>query len=215
MSKVIIFSHESDIDGLGCVILAKLAFNEVDYVLVPNTEKLEVTFRNYLDSHKLDEYDMIYITDLALYDPALTMVSKSPIKDKVRVFDHHKAAIENNMNRYPFTKIIEDDENGNKFGIVYANYEYRNELAEYIKNKKNPEEIKYFIVVAMDKGEFGQKSYRSIEEAFDVNVIAMNHGGGGHPGAASVNITKDQKEKSLVLSKRKSLKYLADSKYLV
>lgn len=330
MSKVIIFSHESDIDGLGCVILAKLAFNEVDYVLLPNTEKLEVTFRNYLESHKLDEYGMIYITDLALYDPALTMVSKSPIKDKVRVFDHHKAAIENNMNRYPFAKIIEDDENGkrcgtdlffeyltdndllastnslkefveltrledtwewkksgdlgekahdlaiffncigvdayitilskkllnnkddfllsdeeyslvqnkkneyeklmsdiiscaeyfqdengNKFGIVYANYEYRNELAEYIKNKKNPEAIKYFIVVAMDKGEFGQKSYRSIEEAFDVNVIAMNHGGGGHPGAASVNITKDQKEKSLVLSKRKSLKYLADSKYLV
>lgn len=43
----------------------------------------------------------------------------------------------------------------------------------------------------------------------------MNHGGGGHPGAESVNITKDQKEKSLVLSKRKSLKYLADSKYLV
>lgn len=330
MNKVIIFSHESDIDGLGCIVLGKLAFNEIDYILLPNIEKLELTFRSYLKYHKLDNYDMIYITDLALYDPSLTMVAESSIKNKVLVFDHHKVAIKDNMNRFPFTKIIEEDKkgkrcgtdlffeylankglltvtnslkdfveltrledtwewkksgnfgekahdlavlfnsigiekyicnmtkklldnkdsfslddkeirivqnkkdeydkllskimssaeyfqdrNGNKFGIVYANYEYRNELAEYIKNKKNPESIKYFIVVAMDKGEFGQKSYRSIDESFDVNKVAMNHGGGGHPGAASVNITKDQKEKAAVLSKRESLKYLAESKYFL
>lgn len=39
------------------------------------------------------------------------MVNKSPMKDKLCVFDHHKVAIENNMNRYPFAKIIENDEN--------------------------------------------------------------------------------------------------------
>ena len=330
MSKVIIFSHESDIDGLGCIILGRLAFNEIDYVLMSNIEKLELTFRNYLEYHKLDDYDMIYITDLALYDPSLTMVAESSLKNKILVFDHHKRAIEDNMNRYPFTRIIEEDakgkrcgtdlffeylyhkkllastnslkdfveltrledtwewkksndlgkkahdlailfnsvgvenyissmteklldnkdnfsysdeeiiiiqnkkdeydkflsnimanaeyfqdENGNRFGIVYANYEYRNELAEYIIKNKNPESIEYFIVVAMDKGEFGQKSYRSIDESFDVNEVAMNHGGGGHPGAAAVNITKIQKEKSLVLSKRESLKYLAESKYFL
>lgn len=328
MSKVIIFSHESDIDGLGCIVLGKLAFNEMDYVLMPNIEKLELTFRSYLENHKLDDYDMIYITDLALYDPSLTMVSKSSIKEKIFVFDHHKRALDDNMNRYPFTRIIEEDENGkrcgtdlffeylsqknlltpinslkefveftrledtwewkksgklgeqahdlaiffnsvgvenyissmtkklsnnkenfsfsdeeksiiqnrkneyedklsnimlnaeyfqdlngNKYGVVYANYEYRNELAEYIIDKKNPYSIEYLIIVAMDKGEFGQKSYRSIDESFDVNEIAMNHGGGGHQGAASVNITKDQKEKSLILSKRESLKYLAESRY--
>ena len=43
--KVIIFSHESDIDGLGCVVLAKLAFCDVEVVLVPNVEVLEYTFR--------------------------------------------------------------------------------------------------------------------------------------------------------------------------
>lgn len=328
MSKVMIFSHESDIDGLGCVVLSKLAFKEIDYILVPNIEKLELTFRNYLQCHKLEDYDMIYITDLALYEPSLTMVAESSLKNKVFVFDHHKMAIKDNMNKYPFTKIIEEnekgkrcgtdlffeylshnnlltptnslksfveltrledtwewkkagvlgekahdlailfnsigienylssmikkllnnvedfsltgkemniienkkeeydklmsnimshaeyfqDENGNKFGIVYANYEYRNELSEYIINKQNPDAIKYFIVVAMDKGEFGQKSYRSIDKSFDVNEVAMNHGGGGHPKAASVNITKVQKEKALILSKKESLKYLAESKY--
>ena len=65
----------------------------------------------------------------------------------------------------------------------------------------------------MNKGEFGQKSYRSIDETFDVNEVAMNHGGGGHPAAASVSITQEQKEKSLTLTKRNSLKFLAESNY--
>ena len=329
MNKVIIFSHESDIDGLGCVILAKLAFSNIDYILSPNTDSLEIKFREYINSNKLDYYDKIFVTDLALYEPALTMVAESSLKDKVLVFDHHKAAIEKNLNRYTFTTIKEEDidgkkrcatdllyeylitnnylkpslalddfveftrledgwlwkqagkfgeqahdlailfncigiekylstmlsqlssnplsfvlsnndksiiqdkkdeydsimkkimesaeyfidDEGNKFGIVFAAYEYRNELPEFIINNNNPESIKYLIIVAMDKGEFGQKSYRKVADSFDVNSVAMKHGGGGHPGAAAVNITKEQKEKSMLLSKRESLKFLADSSF--
>lgn len=328
MKKTIIFSHDSDIDGLGCVVLSKLAFDNLDYVVVTNVEKLETVFRSYLESSKLDKYDNIYITDLALYDPSLTMVATSSLRDKVLVFDHHKRAIESNMNRYDFTKIVEadkkgkrcatdlfyeyltenklltktksldefvelirledtwqwkqkkeigikahdlailfntigikqfvtsmtnklsainesfsyneeelkiiknkkedyekiltdimsraeyfNDENNNKFGIVFSEYEYRNELAEYVQNHHNPESIKYLIIVAIDKGENGQKSYRSIDETFDVNQVAMNHGGGGHVGAATVNITKEQKAKALTLNRKASLKYLANSKY--
>ena len=105
------------------------------------------------------------------------------------------------------------DDDGNKFGIVFAPYEYRNELPEFIIKNKNPESIKYLIIVAMDKGEFGQKSYRKVADSFDVNNVAMKHGGGGHPGAAAVNITKEQKEKSMLLSKKDSLKFLADSSF--
>lgn len=326
MTKKLIFSHENDIDGLGCVVLSKLAFEKVDYILVPNINKLETTFRKCVEQHKLNEYEDIYVTDLALYDPSLTMVAKSSLKDKVHIFDHHKSAIDDGMNRYQFTKILENDskekkcgtslfyeyliqndlimntpaiskfveltrledtwewknsqnlgqqahdlailfnaigqkkyisdmitklsnypssfelskeeniliqkkkeeynkllqsimlsaeyffdENNNKFGMVYADYEYRNELAEYIKHQGNQEKLKYFIVVALNKGEFGQKSYKSIDESFDVVEIAMLHGGGGHPKSASVNITKDQKLKAMELPKREGLKYLADS----
>lgn len=329
MKKNIIFSHESDIDGVNCIVLGKLAFHQVDHVLFPNTDKLQLTFKRYIEEKKLDKYDKIYVTDLALYDPSLTIVSETSLKDKVLVFDHHKNAIDNNLNRYAFTKIIEKDEKGkrcgtdlfyeylvqnnlinteksinefveltrledtwewknnkelgekahdlailfsalgienyissmvskllnnsisfefneseiviiqgkkdeyykmlqsimrsaeyfldeytNKFGIVYADYEYRNELSEYIKRVGNPENIKYFITVAMNKGEYGQKSYRSIDDNFDVNQIAVMHGGGGHPGAASVNITGEQKAKAMVLSKKEGLRYLANSKYL-
>lgn len=329
MNKVIIFSHESDIDGLGCVVLGKIAFGNIDYVLVPNIQKLELVFRDYLSSKKLDSYDKIFITDLALYNPALKIVAESPIKEKVLVLDHHKSAIEDSVNIYPFTIITEEDsqgkkcatqmlfehliqnkllkptdslkifveltrledtwdwkkdnnlgikahdlailfnaigvekyisivtsklldntqdfnynqdelnlintkkkeyeellksimseaeyfndENSNKFGIVFANYEYRNELSEYIRNNGNPKHIKYFIIVAMDKGEFGQKSYRAIQDGFDVNEVAMKHGGGGHPAASSVNITEEQKMKALSLDKKDALLYLANSNYV-
>lgn len=328
MKKVLLFTHESDIDGIGCAVLAKLAFENIEFVFEPNIEHLEETFRDYIQSGKLNEYDIIYVTDLALYDPSLTMVAESDLKDKVLVLDHHERAINSNMNRYPFTKIVEEDEIGkrcatelfyecltqegflkrtnaiedfvemtrledtwewkedtvwgekahdlavlfniiglekyidnmtlkltsakegfqyneeeltlikerkeeykkllesimsqaeyfideknNKFGIVFADYEFRNELPEFIINIGNPENIKYIIIVAMNKGEFGQKSYRSIDENFDVNEIAMLHGGGGHPQAAAVNITKEQKEKILLLEKNDGLKYIAKSKY--
>ena len=330
MNKNIIFSHESDIDGLGCIVLGKLAFHfqDIDYVLVPNVDKLEQVFRKYIDSNAFNKYEKIYVTDLALYDPALTLVNNSSLKDKVLVFDHHKRAIDDKMNKYSFATIVEEDrdgkkcgtklfyeylvqndlidqteaikefveltrledtwewkkvgnfgkkahdlailfnalgiekyislmqlklldnpksfefseeelfliqnkkneynellkgimasaeyfldENNNKFGTVFANYEYRNELAEYIQNNGNKENIKYFIVMAMDKGKFGQKSYRSIDKDFDVNEVAVLHGGGGHKSAASVNITEEQKTKVLTLSKKDGLKYLADSKF--
>lgn len=331
MKKYLIFSHESDIDGLGCIVLAKIAFSNLDYVLSPNIEKLELIFRKYLEEQKLDKYDQIFITDLALYDPSLTMIAKSSsLKNKVFVFDHHKRAIDDKMNRYSFTTIIEEDENGkkcgiqlfydyllqnnliketkaltefvnltrledtwewktsgdigrsahdlailfnalgqeeyisrltskittnqdsftlnneekvliqnkkdeydqqlanimssaeyfldennHKYGIVFAEYEYRNELAEYIRRINNPENIKYFIMVAMEKGEHGQKSYRAIADNFDVNEVATIHGGGGHPGAASVNITEEQHQIASTLPKKEALKYLAESKYTI
>lgn len=80
MNKNIIFSHESDIDGLGCIVLGKLAFQDIDYILVPNIEKLEQVFRKYIDSNTFEKYERIYVTDLALYNPSLTLVSNSPLK---------------------------------------------------------------------------------------------------------------------------------------
>lgn len=135
----IIFSHESDIDGLGCIILGKLAFRKVDYVLVPNVETLELTFRNYLESNQLDKYDYIYITDLALYNPSLTMVAESSIRKKVQIFDHHKRAIEDGMNQYNFTKIVENDDTGKRCGTdLFYQYLVEN---NFIQTNKAIEEF--------------------------------------------------------------------------
>lgn len=325
--KCIIFSHESDIDGLGCVVLASLAFKDLRYVLEHNTGSLEPVVRDFYEVGLLDYYDKIFITDLALEEPTLSIIANSEISKKMQVLDHHQRAINLNLNKYPFTKIVEEDtkkrcatdlfyeylvnnnylertkalddfveltrledtwtwkqekdfgikahdlaillneigkkeyiksmieklkkekdfdfdiaeklkivlnkeetkkyieekilpnikymidEDNNKFGIVLSKYQYRNEIADYIIEHNNPNNIKYIIIAAMDKGTNGQKSYRAIEDNFDVNEIAMKHGGGGHPGAAMVNITEEQKKKVKTLSQSDSLEYLAKASY--
>lgn len=325
--KCLIFSHESDIDGLGCVVLAKLAFNDLRYILEHNTTSLEPVVRDFYEVGLLDYYDKIFITDLALEEPTLSVIANSEISKKIQVLDHHQRAINLNLNKYPFTKIVEEDtkkrcatdlfyeylvnnnylertkalddfvestrledtwtwkeqddfgnrahdlavllneigkkeyinsmtkklstekefdlttdeklkialnkeetkeyienkilpnikymtdEDNNKFGIVFSKYQYRNEIADYIIEHNNPNNIKYIIIAAMDKGANGQKSYRSIEDNFDVNKIAMKHGGGGHPGAALVNITEEQKKKVKTLKQNESLEYLAKASY--
>ena len=329
--KVLIFSHGSDIDGMGSVVLSKLVFDKVDYVLSPGFGELEPVFRSYLESGKLDEYDRVYITDLPLFQPSLDLVANDiKLRDKVLIFDHHSGSLAEGCGIYDFeniTEIGEDgkktcgtelfyrhlcskgylknneildefveltrledswdwkedtrygikahelailfnsfgdtgvyidsmvnklsfcevfnysdmekkliqlkkddyekviksymdeaeyfvDEDGNKFCAVFAKYEYRNEITEYIERTGNPNDVEYAIIVALDRGANGKKSYRSISgRVVDLNVIAVRHGGGGHPDAASVTVSKEQKEMSLTLKKRDALEYLVNSVY--
>lgn len=311
--KVLLFSHESDIDGMGSVILSKLAFKDIDYVLAPNPKPMELIFRKYLEDNKLYDYDKIFVTDLSLENPSLDMVYKDDILNKkVQVFDHHEKAIKLGLNKYDFTFIEEVDDNGKKrcateifykylldnnylnstnaldtfveftrledtwewkkkgipkahdlsilfnevgidkyielvlenlkekefkftnleidlinkkkkeyeeilnkyikeveylkdednntFAILYADYEYRNEITEYIETH-NTNNAKYVMIIALDKADYGQISYRSISDV-DVNKIAMKHNGGGHPKAAASSITKEQRERLNNLSKK-------------
>lgn len=323
--KVIIFSHESDIDGIGSIILGKLAFGNIDFELLPNPKPLELKFREYINNKKIYDYDKIFITDLALDNPSLDIVSKDDIlKERVKVFDHHERAIELGLNKYNFTFIEEEDssgikrcgteifykylvdndylkrnesldkfveftrledtwdwkrkgiieahdlailfnniginkyieliinklskeefiftkeekelinniketdlnniknylskaeyfidEDGNKFGITFSPYKYRNDLPEYVRNN-NINNVKYFITVSLDKDKYGQKSYRSVDKSCDVNKIAMKYNGGGHPCSAGVSITKEQNMKIKSLSGKEALEYISKCKY--
>lgn len=325
--KVLLLSHISDIDGLGSVILGSISFSDFKYELFENVNDLEVKFRSYIENDYFDQFDMIYITDLALYEPSLSLVVNSELSKKVLVFDHHQTAIDKGYGKYSFTKIeevsngrsrcgtelfyeylinndylkdnscietfveytrLEDtwewiynseigklahdlsilynflgrekyikamvdklknndiffyseleekmidekkkeyernlseivdnaeyltDSDDNNFAVMFCNYQYRNELPDYISNHGNPHNIKYLIVVAYDKGDYGQKSYRRVDPNFDVNHVAQAHGGGGHPGSAAVGITKEQREKVLLMNKSEAAKYIVDAIY--
>lgn len=327
--RVLIFSHENDIDGIGNIVLAKITFKDVDYVLAPNPIVLDEKFRKYLEEGSLYQYDRIYVTDLTLSNETLRLISKDKnLSKKFLEFDHHKSAIDAGCDKYDFTTIkvfndngekscatelfysylikeellsrtnildefveytrLEDtwewkekgiiahdlailfsclgiekyienmlikllsnqdsfifteeeqklidkkkkeylealkiiwsnreyfrDSYGNNYVGVFADYEYRNEIAEYATSQ-NEKDLKYVVIVALDKGKYGQKSYRSIEKEFDVSKIAQTHGGYGHKAASSVNITEEQKRKALVLRKtsnRDSLKFIIESSY--
>ena len=57
-NKVLVISHEDDIDGLGGVILGYLAFKDVDYMLIHIKEQTEI-----VDFVKNSNYEKVF--DLA------------------------------------------------------------------------------------------------------------------------------------------------------
>ena len=121
--KILIYSHSKDIDGLGAVVLAKLAFKEIDYELFPSPKELNDKVIEDIKNHKYDEYDRVYITDLTLPDPAISYVEYHA-KDKVRVFDHHHTAILNNYHLYDFCTIRVNDKDGTLTCGTRLFYEY-------------------------------------------------------------------------------------------
>ena len=132
MKKVLLCSHESDADGIGAVVLAKIAFDNLDYKLFQDPNDLEIKFRELIKSGVLDDYDRIYITDLSLLEPSISMVNDSNLRDKLLVFDHHQRGIELGLRKYPFTTIIEEDESGKRCGTeLFYRYLIREGLMPY------------------------------------------------------------------------------------
>lgn len=121
--RILLFTHKSDIDGLGNVVLAKLAFEEVDYVLT-ETYNLQTEILDYLEKGKLYTYDKIFITDLWLESPALTKVANDQkLNNKIFVFDHHKSALKTDYKKYSFIIL----KISNEFGLCSGTslfYEY-------------------------------------------------------------------------------------------
>ncbi|MCM1052549.1 MAG: hypothetical protein NC483_01040 [Ruminococcus sp.] len=110
--KVLLFTHKSDIDGMGNVVLAKLAFDEVEYVLC-ETFNLQDEVSKFYDNGSIYNYDRIFVTDLWLEEPTLSRVANDEkLNQKFLIFDHHKSALEGNFNKYSFATIKVSDEKG-------------------------------------------------------------------------------------------------------
>ena len=77
-----------------------------------------------------------------------------------------------------------------KAGIVFIDYEYRNDLAEYFRQHNF--DMDFAMLVALD---YGTISYRNVKDNINVRLIAEAMGGKGHDKAASSPISKEQKEK--------------------
>ncbi len=110
--KVLLFTHKSDIDGMGNAVLAKLAFANVHYVLT-ETFNLQQEVAKFYNDGSIYDYDRIFVTDLWLEDPMLSQIANDEkLKNKFFIFDHHKSAIESSSNTYSFITSRISDEHG-------------------------------------------------------------------------------------------------------
>lgn len=113
--KILLFSHKSDIDGMGEVILSKIAFknDELEYILCTNVTDLAVKLKDEYDKGNLYKFDRIYITDLSPTNKLAEIIfGDEKLNSKVYVFDHHETAYANGIQEYPNCTIRIRDEKG-------------------------------------------------------------------------------------------------------
>lgn len=96
-----LFTH-TDLDGIGCAILAKLAFEEVD-IEYCDYDNVNEKVKEYLNTND-DTFSYIYITDISVNEEVAKLLDN---RGSVCLLDHHPTALE--LNQYSWCKVMVED----------------------------------------------------------------------------------------------------------
>lgn len=120
-----LFTH-TDLDGVSCEILGKIAFGEDIDVVRCGYGNIDDKVEEFINSD--EEYDKLFITDISVKKELADALNN--VSDKVILLDHHKTALW--LNEYPFALVQVEDESVGKMCGAYLFYKYL---------KKNHEEF--------------------------------------------------------------------------
>ena len=158
--KRLIISHIADPDGVTPIILSKLVFEEIDYILSENKDVNDNVKNN------LDKYDFIYVVDLNISEELADFIEAN-YKEKIMIIDHHLSC--NNMNKYSFIEVnAEGKESGTSLYYKYLLNNYNNDLL----NRESTEMLVEY-VRTMDIYDFSKTSK---EEAEKLEMIFKIYG---------------------------------------
>lgn len=162
----LLYSHKSDIDGMGSVILSKIAFEEIDFTLCKNIADLSDTLEIDYARGKLYEYDTIYITDLSPRKELLEKILEDEqLKGKVYLFDHHETAYDNGYNNLENATVIVADDDGKKCATqIY--YEFLLDVG-FLNNSKA---IEQFVELVRREDIYEWKKYND-QKAHDLAIL--------------------------------------------
>ena len=112
-----LFTH-TDLDGVSCEILGKIAFEEDINVVRCNYGDIDAKVEEFING--AEEYDKLFITDISVNKEIADKLLS--VSDKVILLDHHKTALW--LNEYPFALVQVEDESVGKMCGAYLFYEY-------------------------------------------------------------------------------------------
>ena len=154
-------------------------------------------WRNIYNNEKSRELSILF--DALGYDGYISLMTEKLRKEDIFEFDSMERILIDNRKKqialkceYYKDKIIYREILGMKAGIVFINYEYRNELAEYFRENKF--DMDFTMMIALDPGVV---AYRSVREGKAVRPVAELFGGKGHDRAATNPITDEMISKIL------------------
>lgn len=128
-----LFSH-SDLDGIGCGILAQLVFGkdnvEISYC---DYDNIDSTVKEYLETEQ-DDTILIYITDIRVNEETAELLNK---RGNVQLLDHHPTAL--GLNKYDWCDVVIENSNGIKTSGTMLFYHWlgmNGSLSEELENNK-------------------------------------------------------------------------------
>ena len=112
-----LFTH-TDLDGVSCEILGRIAFGEDIDVVRCGYGNIDDKVEEFINSD--EEYDKLFITDISVKKELADALNN--VSDKVILLDHHKTALW--LNEYPYALVQVEDESIGKMCGTYLFYEY-------------------------------------------------------------------------------------------
>ena len=112
-----LFTH-TDLDGVSCEILGRIAFGEDIDVVRCGYGNIDDKVEEFINSD--EEFDKLFITDISVKKELADALNN--VSDKVILLDHHKTALW--LNEYPFALVQVEDESVGKMCGAYLFYEY-------------------------------------------------------------------------------------------
>ncbi len=125
VEKVKLFTH-TDLDGIGCAVLAKLVLKDADieYAVPGNIDR---KVRWFIEEEQFEHFDRVFITDLSVNEETAQII-QAHCRDKIILLDHHKTALD--LNQYPWAKVVVESEVGLECG-THLFKEYLKDVGVY------------------------------------------------------------------------------------
>lgn len=98
-----LFTH-TDLDGVGCAILAKIVFGEDVDISYCNYDDVDRQVSDFLNNHDIKAGDLIFITDISVSEKVAERIDKSNMKDCFVLLDHHATAL--GLNKYSWCSVM-------------------------------------------------------------------------------------------------------------
>lgn len=128
-SNVLLITH-NDLDGIGCEIVGRLAFENIKVVHTKNPDDATETLKDIVLEGFHHQYDKIFITDISISTVLANYIDmlNNDEMNKFQLLDHHATAL--NLNDFDWCKVkVESDSGQSKCLQSGTNLFY-----EYLKN---------------------------------------------------------------------------------
>jgi uncharacterized protein len=109
-SAVKLFTH-NDLDGVGCELLANLAFKNPSVTHTKNPQDASNKVKEFIEEGTYKYYDKVFITDISVNEEVSNMISSLGNEMfKFQLLDHHATALD--LNKHLWAKVVVDDIHG-------------------------------------------------------------------------------------------------------